>query len=129
MFWKLFLLFTLIPIVELYFLIKIGGIIGAVNTILIILMTASVGAYLAKSQGFAVLYRISEAIHSGKPPGKEILHGLFVLLGGLLLLTPGFLTDFLGLSMLLPPIRRWYVNWAAKLIYQKISSGDWHRND
>ncbi len=126
MFWKLFLLFTFIPIIELYFLIKIGGIIGALNTILIILLTASVGAFLAKSQGFVVFYQIRQAINEGRPPGKEMLHGLFVLLGGVMLLTPGLLTDTMGLSMLLPPVRNLYVQWATKWIYRKISSGDWH---
>ena len=125
MFWKLFLLFTFIPIAELYVLIKIGGMIGALNTILIILLTASAGAYLAKSQGFLVFYQITQAVNEGRPPAKELLHGLFILLGGLLLLTPGFLTDFLGLSMLLPPIREVYAQLTAKWLYRKISKGDW----
>jgi len=120
MFFKLFLLFTLIPIAELYLLIKIGGVIGAFNTVLIILVTAIVGAYLTKSQGFIVINRIQLALKEGRMPGSELLHGLCVLLGGFTLLTPGFITDFFGLSMLLPPIRDIYVRIAERLIMNKI---------
>ncbi len=125
MFFKLFLLFTLIPIVELYLLIKIGGMIGAFNTILIILVTAIFGAYLTKSQGFIVINRIRQALNEGRMPGSELLHGLCVLLGGFTLLTPGFITDFFGLSMLLPPIREIYVRIAERLIMNKIHKGKW----
>ena len=125
MFFKLFLLFTLIPIAELYLLIKIGGTIGAFNTVLIILVTALVGAYLTKSQGFIVINRIQQALNEGRMPGSELLHGLCVLLGGFTLLTPGFITDFFGLSMLLPPIREIYVRIAERLIMNKIHKGKW----
>lgn len=124
MFFKLFLLFTLIPIAELYLLIKIGGMIGAFNTVLIILVTAIVGAYLTKSQGFIVINRIQQALNEGRMPGSELLHGLCVLLGGFTLLTPGFITDFFGLSMLLPPIREIYVRLAERLIKNKIHKGN-----
>jgi len=125
MFFKLFLLFAIIPIAELYLLIKIGGIIGALNTVLIILITATVGAYLAKSQGLIVITRIQQAMAEGRPPGDELLHGLFILIGGFTLLTPGFITDFLGLSMLLPPIRMVYIQIAKQIIRNKIETGNW----
>ena len=125
MFLKLFLLFTIIPIAELYLLIKIGGIIGAFNTILVILLTATVGAYLAKSQGLIVFTRIQDAMAEGRPPGDELLHGLFILIGGFTLLTPGFLTDLLGLSMLAPPIREIYIQIAKRIIRNKIETGNW----
>ncbi|MEJ2636013.1 MAG: membrane protein FxsA [Calditrichia bacterium] len=126
MFLKLFLLFTLIPVAELYVLIKVGGMIGAFNTILIIFFTAIVGAYLAKSEGMLVLSRIQEAIRRGQAPGRELLHGVFVLAGGLLLLTPGLITDFLGISMLLPPSREIYIRRAERIIRDRIETGQWH---
>ena len=125
MFFKLFLLFTIIPIAELYLLIKVGGMIGAFNTVMIILITATLGAYLAKSQGFIVLTKINQALNDGRIPGDELLHGLFVLIGGFTLLTPGFITDFLGLSMLLPPVREIYIKLAKRIIQDKIDSGNW----
>ncbi len=125
MFFKLFLLFTLIPIAELYLLIKVGGMIGALNTVLIIFLTAIAGAYLAKSEGFFAIQRIQRAMNEGRPPGNEILHGLFVLLGGFTLLTPGFLTDLVGLTMLLPGPRHFYIKIASRLIKNKIETGEW----
>ena len=123
MFFKLFLLFTVIPIAELYLLIKIGGMIGGFNTVLIIFITALVGAYLAKSQGFMVIRKIQQAMHEGRLPARELLHGLFVLLGGFTLLTPGFITDFIGLSMLVPTIREIYIRYTEQLIRNKIKTG------
>ena len=125
MFFRLFLLFTIIPVIELYVIIKIGGMIGALNTILIILTTAVIGAYLAKQQGLMVIGNIRQAVQEGWVPGRELLHGLIVLLGGLMLLTPGFITDILGISALIPPIRDLYINLVRKLILNKIESGDW----
>jgi UPF0716 protein FxsA len=109
MFLKLFILFTLIPVCELYFIIRVGTAIGAFNTILIILLTASVGAYLAKTQGFMVLSRIKESMQNGQVPSYDILQGLFILIGAFALLTPGFLTDLIGISMLIPQIRATYI--------------------
>jgi UPF0716 protein FxsA len=124
MFLKLFSLFLIIPLVEVYLLVKIGGIIGALNTVLIILITATLGAYLTKSQGFRVLRQIQDATRQGYMPGNELLHGFFVLIGGFALLTPGFLTDAIGLSMLIPPIREIYVKLAKEMIRKKIQQGD-----
>jgi len=125
MFFRLFLLFTIIPVIELYVIIKIGGMIGALNTILIILTTAVIGAYLAKQQGLMVIGNIRQAVQESRVPGRELLHGLIVLLGGLMLLTPGFITDILGISALIPPVRDFYINLVRKLILNKIESGDW----
>jgi UPF0716 protein FxsA len=125
MFFKLFSIFLIIPIIELYLLIKIGGIIGALNTVLIILITASLGAYMAKSQGFRVLREIQEATSRGYMPGNELLHGLFVLIGSFALITPGFLSDAIGFSMLVPQIREIYVGIAKGIIRKKIQNGQW----
>ena len=123
MFLKLFILFTIIPIAELYLLIKTGGIIGALNTVLIIFFTAVIGAYLAQTQGFIVIRKISQALNEGRLPARELMDGLVVLLGGFSLITPGYLTDFLGLSMLFSPTRILYIKLAVRLIQNKIETG------
>ncbi len=128
MFFKLFILFTIIPIAELYLLLKIGGMIGAFNTVLIILFTAVIGAYLAKTQGFVVIRKINQALNEGRIPAQELLDGLFVLLGGFTLLTPGFLTDFIGLSMLFPLTRILYIKLAVRIIQNKIETAQWRIN-
>jgi UPF0716 protein FxsA len=124
MFLKIFSLFLIIPLVEIYLLVEIGGIIGALNTVLIILITASIGAYLTKNQGFRVLRQIQDATSQGYMPGNELLHGLFVLIGGFALLTPGFLTDTIGFSMLIPQVREVYVRIAKGIIKKKIQQGN-----
>lgn len=125
MFFKLLILFTIIPIAELYLLIKIGGLIGALNTVLIIFLTAVIGAYLAKTQGFIVIRKINQALKEGRLPAQELLDGLFVLLGGFTLLTPGFITDFIGLSMLFPPTRTLYIKLSVQIIQNKIETDQW----
>ncbi|RMF61356.1 MAG: FxsA family protein [Calditrichaeota bacterium] len=125
MFWILFLAFTLIPILELYLLIKIGGMIGALNTVAIIFTTALIGAFLARQQGMKVLYQITTALREGYPPGRELVEGALVLIGGILLLTPGFFTDFLGLTLLIPQLRSLYSFLFLKWIQKRISSGKW----
>jgi UPF0716 protein FxsA len=125
MFLKLFSVFLIIPLIELYLLIKIGGIIGALNTVLIILITASLGAYMAKIQGLGVLRQIQEATSQGRMPGNELLHGLFVLIGCFALITPGLLTDAIGFSMLVPQIREIYVRIVKRIIREKLEKGQW----
>ena len=102
MFGYLVLLFTLVPAVELMLLIEIGGHIGAGNTILIIILTGVLGAYLARLQGFLVLQKIQNDLNSGIMPNSEMIDGLMILVGGIVLLTPGFITDLFGLLLLIP---------------------------
>ena len=102
MFGYLVLLFTLVPAVELMLLIEIGGHIGAGNTILIIILTGVLGAYLARLQGFLVLQKIQSDLNSGIMPNSEMIDGLMILVGGIVLLTPGFITDLFGLLLLIP---------------------------
>ena len=105
MFFKLLLLFTLVPVLELYLLIEVGTRIGAPPTIAIVVLTGVLGALLAKQQGFATLNNIKHDLEDGIIPTEELMSGAFVLAGGLLLLTPGLLTDFIGLCCLVPPAR------------------------
>ncbi len=111
MFLRLFLLFTCIPLVELYLLLQIGSIIGAVNTILLVIITGVLGAYLAQQEGFRTLERIRTLMAQGEMPGEPLIDAFLVLVAGFVLITPGILTDLLGFLMLLPvtrsPIRRW----------------------
>lgn len=125
MFLQLVILFTLIPLVELYILIEVGGMIGALNTILIITATGILGASLAKSQGLQVMRKINLSAEQGRFPAEELIDGLFILLGGFTLLTPGFITDLLGLSMLFPPTRTLYKRLARRMIENKMETGQW----
>jgi UPF0716 protein FxsA len=80
---------------------------------------------MAKSQGFHVLHRIQEATELGRVPGNELLHGLFVLIGGFALITPGLLTDAIGFSMLIPQTREIYVRVTKEIIRRKLENGRW----
>ena len=103
---RLFLLFTLLPLAELVVLIQVGGRIGAMTTILIVVCTAWVGAVLARREGLRVYADFQSQIKSGQLPGVAILEGVLVLASALTLITPGFITDSVGLLLLLPQVRK-----------------------
>ena len=105
MFLRLFLLFTVVPAIELYLIIKVGQAIGAANTILLIIFTGILGAYYARQQGFRVVSNIQWKMQQGQVPGDDLVNGAMLLVGGALLITPGFITDFLGFSLIFPPTR------------------------
>ena len=96
------LIFILVPVAELGVLLFSGQKIGVWPTLILLIVTGLLGSYLAKKQGINTIRRVQEQIQSGRVPGNEILDGLCVLFGGILLLSPGFLTDILGLVLLLP---------------------------
>ena len=96
------LIFILVPVAELGVLLFSGKTIGVWPTLILLIVTGLLGSYLAKKQGINTIRRVQEQIQSGRVPGNEILDGLCVLFGGILLLSPGFLTDILGLVLLLP---------------------------
>ena len=101
----LIVLFIVVPIAELAVLIQIGQAIGIGWTIALLIADAVVGSLLARSQGRATWRRFNEALSAGRPPAREVMDGALVLFGGALLLTPGFLSDILGVFLLLPPTR------------------------
>jgi UPF0716 protein FxsA len=101
----LFVLFIVIPIAELAVLIQIGQAIGVLPTIGLLILDSVLGAALMRSQGRAAWLRFNTALAEGRVPGREVIDGALVIFGGALLLTPGFLSDFLGLLLLLPPTR------------------------
>lgn len=100
------LLFTVVPAVELYLLLTLGGAIGAGPTVALILITGVVGATLARREGAGVLLALQQDLAKGLPPATRLVEGALVFAGALLLLTPGVLTDAAGLALLLPPVRR-----------------------
>ncbi len=121
---RLFVVFTVVPLVELYFLIKIGGYIGALNTILLIIGTAFVGAFLARLEGIRTIRQISHNLSQGIVPAEEMVDGLLILVGGILLITPGVLTDLFALFLLIPFTRTHFKRWLRKKFDQMAASGN-----
>jgi UPF0716 protein FxsA len=101
----LVLLFVALPIAEIYVIIKVGEAIGALWTILLLIADSVIGARLLTWQGRSAWRRFQEAVASGRMPHNEVLDGVLIVTGGTLLLTPGFITDVLGVWLLLPPTR------------------------
>ncbi len=122
----LFFLFTLVPLLELYLLIRLGTYMGAVDTIAIVIGTGLVGGLLAKSQGLAVLDRMRTELNQGRPPAESLIDGLLILMAGAMLITPGLLTDGLGLLLLIPWSRQAFKSWLTRKIREKISEGEIH---
>jgi UPF0716 protein FxsA len=98
-------LFILLPLAELYVILKVGDAIGVVWTILLLAADSILGAALLRSQGRAVWRRFNEALATGRMPHREVQDGVLVIFGGAFLITPGFITDIIGLLLLLPPTR------------------------
>lgn len=110
----LFLIFLLVPVLEIYLLIEIGSLIGAVWTVTAVVGTAALGAGLVRRQGLAALARFRSATQVGELPAVTIIEGLALLVAGALLLTPGFFTDLVGFLLLTPPLRQFLVSrWLA----------------
>ena len=124
MFIKLLILFTLVPMIELYVLIEAGRQIGVGATIGMIFLTGIAGAYLARSQGFDLINRIQTDLNQGRIPAEEMMDGAMILAGGLLLLTPGFCTDLFGFCLLTPATRKFFKVWLKKWLNLKIQQGD-----
>lgn len=107
----LFILFLAIPLLEIYLLIKVGGIIGAFPTVFMVVFTAVLGAWLLRIQGFSTLNRVRSTMAQGGIPAIEMLEGAVLLVSGALLLTPGFFTDAIGFLCLIPSFRRTMIRW------------------
>ncbi len=119
----LILLFTVVPITELALLIKIGQYIGVGYTLGVVIFTGVTGAYLAKMQGLITLRRIQEDVNRGIMPADKLLDGVLILSSGILLLTPGFITDLIGFMGLVPWTRSWFKRWCKRKIEDMISQG------
>ena len=102
----LFIVLLSVPLIEIYILIQVGRVIGAGTTVALVVFTAVLGAWMLRGQGLATLARARATLDQGQLPAQELVEGLILLLAGVLLLTPGFVTDALGFAALLPPVRR-----------------------
>lgn len=122
LFW-LILLFTIVPLIELAILIYLGTIIGALYTMLIVVVTGILGAILARYQGSSTLSKIRSNIEIGIIPANELFDGALILAGGLLLLTPGIITDIIGFALLVPYTRRIVRRLSRSLMLRKIETG------
>jgi UPF0716 protein FxsA len=107
-------LFIIVPLAELYVILQVGDAIGPVWTILLLAADSVLGSLLMKSQGRAVWRRFNEALAQGRAPTREVFDGVFVIFGGAFLITPGFITDVVGLFLLLPPTRALVRRWLSR---------------
>ncbi|HEX6152910.1 MAG TPA: FxsA family protein [Solirubrobacterales bacterium] len=114
----LVILFIVVPILELYVIIQVGQAIGVVPTLVLLLADALLGSWLLKHEGRGAWRRFNEALAARRFPGKEVADGVLIVIGGTLLLTPGFITDIFGLFLLLPPTRA-----VARRILKRLTIG------
>ncbi len=112
MFSQLLLLFIAVPLIEVLILIQLGSLFGFWPTIFVVVGTGIVGAYLAKLYGLTIWYKIQEDLAAGRMPADKLIDGLLVLVGGVVLLTPGLLTDVLGILLLIPITRDYFKKFA-----------------
>lgn len=108
MFGILVALFIFVPIIEIGLFIQVGGLLGLWPTLLIVLLTAVIGASLVRSQGIQTMSSVQSRLNQGEMPAQQIIEGVLLAVAGVLLLTPGFMTDIFGLSLLLPRPRAWF---------------------
>lgn len=116
MFPILLLLFIAVPVIEIALFIQVGGLLGLWPTIALVLLTAVVGASLVRSQGLQTLLTVQQRLAQGQLPAQQIIEGVMLAVAGVLLLTPGFLTDMMGMLLLLPVSRGWLANYVMRRI-------------
>ena len=115
----IFLLFIFIPIIEIAIFITVGSNIGILNTIAIILLTAIVGIFFVRRQGLSLLFNAQRNMAQGIMPTEEIKGGIFLLISGLLLITPGFFTDCIGFAMFLKPVQNFISQYARDYFHSR----------
>jgi UPF0716 protein FxsA len=120
---RLFLLFAIVPLLELLILIKIGSHIGALNTIALVILTAFLGLMLVRLEGLRTLRQIQLTLAQGQIPAEELLDGVLIFTGGILLLTPGVLTDLLALVLLIPYTRLRFKRWLRRRFDRMTAAG------
>ena len=113
---KFLITFTIIPIIEIYLLIEIGSFFGVLTAITFVILTGFLGAFMARMQGLQTLFRIQENLREGRMPSGELLDALLIVIAGLVLLTPGFLTDSAGFLLLIPSTRNSIISWLQRQI-------------
>ena len=122
MFFYLLIIFIILPIIEISIFIQIGGFVGTFNTILIIFLTAAVGVYFVRQQGFRTFQKISSELQNQQIPVQGMFDGLVILIAGILLVTPGFLTDIIGFLGLIPYTRVFLLTVIKNLFLQRYSN-------
>lgn len=120
---RLALLFIAVPLLELFILIRLGGAIGLMPTLALCVLTGVAGAWLARREGLRALWSFQERLARGGVPGRALMDGMCILIGGAVLLTPGLLTDLLGFALLLPPGRRWIQARMKRRIERQVAEG------
>ncbi|MDJ0805642.1 MAG: FxsA family protein [Gammaproteobacteria bacterium] len=139
------LIFVGIPLIELYFLIQVGSEIGAFPTVFLTVFTALLGGWMVRAQGFSTIMRVRETMDRGEVPALEMMEGSVLLICGVMLLLPGFITDAVGFIFLVPPLRRWLLKAGLKGAgimqpaaprqptktqqHQRVIEGEFHRED
>jgi UPF0716 protein FxsA len=118
----LFFLFVGVPIIEIALFIQVGSAIGLLPTLGIVVATAFAGTFLMRTQGSLALRDVQNALSQGRDPSSSLVSGAMILVAGVLLLTPGFFTDALGLSLLFPPTRAILIRWGAKVVASRTVS-------
>lgn len=121
---KLFLCFTLIPVVEIYLLIKIGSVLGSFNTVLIVVATGFFGAWLARMEGMNTMFKVRKSLEQGTMPAEDLLDALIIFVAGILLITPGLLTDIFGLLLLWPVTRDAFKHFLRQKLNELNARGD-----
>ncbi len=124
MLFKLFLCFTLIPVIELYLLIKVGTVIGGFNTIVLVILTGFAGAWLARMEGMNTMFKVRRNLDQGLMPAEELMDALIILIAGLVLITPGLMTDAFGLMLLWPVTRNRFKQFLRKKFDEIQAKGD-----
>jgi len=119
MFGKFLSLFIIVPLLELALLIQVGKYLGVWNTIALVLVTAVAGALMMRLEGLRVWNELRNDLMNMRMPTDNIINGVLILIGGMLLLTPGIITDIIGLSLLLPFTRKFYRNWLKNKFSQR----------
>jgi len=122
LFFYLLIIFIILPIIEISIFIQVGGFVGTFNTILIIFLTAAVGVYFVRQQGFRTFQKIAVELQNQKIPVQGMFDGLVILISGILLVTPGFLTDIIGFLGLIPQTRIFLLGIIKNLFLQRYSN-------
>ena len=116
----LFVLFVVLPFIELYVILQVAHAVGGLTTIGLLIAMSFLGAALVKREGLGVLRRAQQRMNAGQVPGRELVDGVLILFAGALLLTPGFLTDVFGVLLLLPPVRAAMRAWAIRMLRNRV---------
>jgi len=120
---RLFILFTVVPVIEIYLIIKTGQVIGPLPTVFLLLVISFAGSWLVRAQGFQTMRNIQSELAQGRLPAAQLMDGAMVLVGGVLLLTPGFFTDLLALFLLIPFTREFIKRLVGTWLQRRLAAG------